>query len=38
MVPNTYIFDWEVFAHDWLFVFKEVATGAVYPCRHGRRL
>ena len=27
MVPNTYIFDCEVFAHDWLFVFKEVATG-----------
>lgn len=27
MVPNTFIFDCEVFAHDWLFVFKEVATG-----------
>jgi hypothetical protein len=27
LVPNTYIFDCEVFAHDWLFVFKEVATG-----------
>ena len=27
MVPNTYIFDCEVFAHDWLFVSKEVATG-----------
>lgn len=27
MVPNTYIFDCEVFAHDWLFVFKEIATG-----------
>lgn len=26
MVPNTFIFDCEVFAHDWLFVFKEVAT------------
>lgn len=27
MVEGTYIFDCEVFAHDWLFVFKEVATG-----------
>ena len=27
MVEETYIFDCEVFAHDWLFVFKEVATG-----------
>lgn len=27
MVDGTYIFDCEVFAHDWLFVFKEVATG-----------
>jgi len=27
LVPNTFIFDCEVFAHDWLFVFKEVATG-----------
>lgn len=24
---NLYIFDCEVFKHDWLFVFKEVATG-----------
>ena len=27
MVEGTHIFDCEVFAHDWLFVFKEVATG-----------
>lgn len=27
MVDNTFIFDCEVFAHDWLFVFKEVTTG-----------
>lgn len=27
MVEGTYIFDCEVFAHDWLFVFKELATG-----------
>lgn len=27
MIEGTYIFDCEVFAHDWLFVFKEVATG-----------
>lgn len=27
MVDNIYIFDCEVFAHDWLFVFKELATG-----------
>lgn len=27
MVDQLYIFDCEVFAHDWLFVFKEVATG-----------
>lgn len=27
MTGNTFIFDCEVFAHDWLFVFKEVATG-----------
>ena len=27
MVDRTFIFDCEVFAHDWLFVFKELATG-----------
>lgn len=27
MGDNIYIFDCEVFAHDWLFVFKEIATG-----------
>lgn len=27
MIENTYIFDCEVFAHDWLFVFKELSTG-----------
>ena len=27
VVDGTYIFDCEVFAHDWLFVFKELATG-----------
>jgi hypothetical protein len=27
LVEGTYIFDCEVFAHDWLFVFKELATG-----------
>lgn len=27
MTDNTFIFDCEVFAHDWLFVFKDVATG-----------
>ena len=27
MVEGTYIFDCEVFAHDWIFVFKELATG-----------
>ena len=27
LVDGTYIFDCEVFAHDWLFVFKELATG-----------
>ena len=27
MMDNTYIFDCEVFAHDWLFVFKNVETG-----------
>ena len=27
MVNRTFIFDCEVFAHDWLFVFKELATG-----------
>ena len=27
MVEGSYIFDCEVFAHDWLFVFKELATG-----------
>lgn len=27
MANNTFIFDCEVFAHDWLFVFKELATG-----------
>jgi len=26
-MDNLYIFDSEVFAHDWLFVFKETATG-----------
>ena len=26
-MDGLYIFDCEVFAHDWLFVFKEVATG-----------
>ena len=26
-IDGLYIFDCEVFAHDWLFVFKEVATG-----------
>lgn len=26
-IPNLYIFDCEVFQHDWLFVFKEKATG-----------
>lgn len=26
-IPNLYIFDCEVFAHDWLFVFKEKSTG-----------
>lgn len=27
MENDTFIFDCEVFAHDWLFVFKEIATG-----------
>ena len=27
MTEEIYIFDCEVFAHDWLFVFKEIATG-----------
>ena len=27
MIKDTFIFDCEVFAHDWLFVFKEVETG-----------
>ena len=27
MIENTFIFDCEVFAHDWLFVFKELSTG-----------
>lgn len=27
MTNGTFIFDCEVFAHDWLFVFKELATG-----------
>lgn len=27
MENDIYIFDCEVFAHDWLFVFKEIATG-----------
>lgn len=27
LVENTWIFDCEVFAHDWLFVFKSVDTG-----------
>lgn len=27
MIENTYIFDCEVFAHDWLFVFRELSTG-----------
>lgn len=27
MGNNIYIFDCEVFAHDWLFVFKEIETG-----------
>lgn len=27
MTDSIYIFDCEVFAHDWLFVFKELATG-----------
>lgn len=27
LTEGTYIFDCEVFAHDWLFVFKELATG-----------
>lgn len=27
MIKGTFIFDCEVFAHDWLFVFKEVETG-----------
>lgn len=27
MENNIFIFDCEVFAHDWLFVFKEIATG-----------
>lgn len=27
LTEEIYIFDCEVFAHDWLFVFKEIATG-----------
>lgn len=27
MIKGTFIFDCEVFAHDWLFVFKELETG-----------
>ena len=27
LTEGIYIFDCEVFAHDWLFVFKEIATG-----------
>lgn len=27
LITNTYIFDCEVYAHDWVFVFKEAATG-----------
>ena len=27
LIENTFIFDCEVFAHDWLFVFKELSTG-----------
>lgn len=27
MENDIFIFDCEVFAHDWLFVFKEIATG-----------
>ena len=27
LAEEIYIFDCEVFAHDWLFVFKEIATG-----------
>ena len=27
MENDIFIFDCEVFVHDWLFVFKEIATG-----------
>lgn len=30
MVPDTYIFDIEVFKYDWLIVFKDIETGAYY--------
>ena len=30
MIDNLFVFDCEVFAFDWLFIFKSVDTGEYY--------